>query len=552
MNTLKKDDIVELKIEDIGAEGRGIGRYNGELVVFVPAVVPGDLVKVKISKLKKKFAEAILYEIIEASENRVKPECEYFGTCNGCKMQNISYYRQLEIKQNIVKNAFNKIGGFKDIKIPEVIGSDDIYFYRNKLEFSFSNDRWLEKKEIGKENIDKNFAVGYHIPRFIEKILDIKKCYLLSEISNKVLNLTRGFFKDKNTSVYSTKTHAGYLRFLTVRRSVNTGEVMVNLITYDNNPKLINEYAALLQKKIPEVTTFVNSLTNSKAQVALADNYNTVYGNGYITENIGGYEFKITPNAFFQTNSKQCEKLFKFAADMAEFNGSENVLDLYCGCGAISIYISGKVNKIYGVELSNESIEMANENSKLNKTANCEFIAMDVKEFFRMVASSLHGKPLQDRYFKSSVTSPPAPLLKGEGEKELKLPFENRLAEGSYPLSSKERGKGGEVHKPDSLYNVVNPAPFLKGEGGKDSMDSKFDVIILDPPRSGIHPKAAEYLLQYEAKRIIYVSCNPATQARDIALLREKYEITAIQPVDMFPHTFHIENVVRLDLKLRC
>jgi len=285
---LKKDDIIELAIEDIGAEGNAVGRYNGEMVVFVPQCIPGDRVKVKIRKRKKKYAEAKLVEIIDPSPFRVKPECDYFGTCNGCKMQNTLYSKQLELKQNIVKNAFVKLGGFDNINIPPVIGSDDIYYYRNKLEFSFSNDRWLTEADIQNENADKNFALGYHIPGFNEKIIDINRCYLQSEISNRVLNLTRDFFKSKGISVYTTKTHSGYLRFLTVRRSVSGGEVMVNLITYDDQPELINEYAALLRKEIPEVTTLVNSLTQSKAQVALADNFNVLFGNGYITENIGG------------------------------------------------------------------------------------------------------------------------------------------------------------------------------------------------------------------------------------------------------------------------
>lgn len=490
MEPLKKDDIIELKIDDIGAEGNGVGRYLGELVIFIPGTVAGDTVKAIIRKKKKKFAEAKLLEVIVPSAARVKPECEYFGTCNGCKMQNTYYKKQLEIKLNIVKNAFTKIGGYENIAVSEVIDSDNIYFYRNKLEFSFSNDRWLTEDDMNKENIDKSFALGYHIPGFNEKILDINKCYLQSEISNRILNLTRDFFKSKGSTIYSTKTHSGYLRFLTVRRSEKKGEVMVNLITYDFHPELINEYAALLQKEIPEVTTFVNSLTQSKAQVALADNFNVIFGSGYITENIGRYDFKITPNSFFQTNSKQCEKLFKTASDMAEFTGSENVLDLYCGCGAISLYISNKVKSVFGVELSKESIEIANENAVLNNVTNCDFKDMDVKDYL------------------SDLTSPPTPTTIPPGR------------------------------------DFENSPHFLEGEGNK-----KFDIIILDPPRSGIHPKAAEYLLQYKAKRIIYVSCNPATQARDIALLKDKYDITGIQPVDMFPHTFHIENVVRMDLK---
>jgi len=469
LENLKKDDVIELVIDDIGAESSGIGRFNGEYVVFVPKSVPGDTVRVKIRKKKKKYAESTLLEIIQPSPFRIEPECEYFGTCNGCKMQHIEYAKQLEIKQSIVKNAFERIGGFENVTIPTVLGSEDIYYYRNKLEFSFSNDRWLTSEDMLIENIDKSFAVGYHIPGFNEKILDIRACYLQSLTTNKILNFTRDFFKPKGTSIYTTKTHSGYLRFLTVRKSIYNKGLMVNLITYDENAELVNEYAALLRQEIPEATTLVNSITQSKAQVALANNFNVIYGDGFIEEKIGGYRFKITPNTFFQTNSKQCEKLFETAATIADLGKEENVLDLYCGCGAISLYVSAMVKSVHGVELSNESIDMASENAELNGVNNCTFEAMDVKDYLEKLTAS----------------------------------------------------PGGE----------------------------KFDVIILDPPRSGIHPKAAEYLLQYEAKKLIYVSCNPATQARDVALLKEKYNIISIQPVDMFPHTFHIENVVRLDLK---
>ncbi len=471
MDNLKKDDIIELSIADIGAEGVGIGRFNNEFVVFVPGTVPGDTVKAKIRKKKKKFAESLLIEIITPSPKRTVPECEYFGTCNGCKMQNIDYNYQLELKRSIVKNSFERIGGFEGIEIPEVLGSEDVYYYRNKLEFSFSNSRWLTKEDMDNENADKDFALGYHIPGFIDKIIDIRACYLQSLATNKILNLTRDFFKSRNTTVYSTKTHSGYLRFLTVRRSVANNDLMVNLITYDENPELISEYSDLLQKEVTEVTTFVNSLTTSKAQVALADNFNTIFGKGYIEEKIGNYRFKITPNSFFQTNSKQCEKLFEQVAEFGDFKPGEKVLDLYCGCGAISLYISGMTETVHGVELSSESIEMANVNAGLNSVTNCSFEAKDVKDYLE------------------------------------------------------------ELIKPEN----------------QDA--ARFDTFVLDPPRSGLHPKAAEYILQYMPEKIIYVSCNPGTQARDLALLKESYDITKIQPVDMFPHTFHIENVVRLELK---
>lgn len=465
-----KDDVITLTIDDIASDVGGIGRFNGEYVVFVPQTVPGDQITAKIRKTKKKYAEARLLEITGPSPYRVIPECEYFGECNGCKMQNTLYGKQLSIKRKIVSDAFERIGGFQDLSVPDVIGSENIYFYRNKLEFSFSNDRWLTREDMQNENADRSFALGYHIPGFIDKIIDIKKCYLQSEISGRILNATRDFFKSRGTGIYSTKTHSGYLRFLVIRQSANTNDLMINLITHTEDPSLIEEYSVELSSKFPEVTTLINSISTTKAQVAMADNFNVIFGNGYIEEKIGNYRFKIMPNSFFQTNSKQCEVLFSNVLHIADLKPDDDVLDLYCGCGAISLFISKLVKTVYGVELNNDSIEMAKINAALNSVSNCNFEAADVKEFL-------------ERFEKNS-------------------------------------GKG-----------------------------KRFETIILDPPRSGIHPGAAESLLKYGAKKIIYVSCNPATQARDVQMLSSKYNITAIQPVDMFPHTFHIENIVKLELK---
>lgn len=468
MEKPKRDDILDLKIADIGFEGNGIGKTDSGFVVFVPGVVPGDTVKVRVRKVKKNLAEAKLLEIIDKSQYRIQPECIHFGVCNGCKMQHIDYDYQLNIKRQNVINSLERIGGFAGINVPELLGSDNIYFYRNKLEFSFSSDRWLTESDMENENADKNFALGYHMPGFNEKVIDIFDCRLESEVSNKILNLTRDFFKSRNETIYSTKTHSGYLRYLVIRQAANTSDLMLNLITSSENENLITEYAQQIKQNIPEVTTFINSISGSKAQVAQSDYSIIIFGDGFINEMIGKYKFKITPSSFFQTNTKQCGALYDTILQLGQFGKNENVLDLYCGCGTISLYVSDYVNKVMGIELSNESIQMAHENAELNKALNCDFAAYDVKDYLSVIAN--------------------------ETEKQ-------------------------------------------------------FDTIILDPPRSGIHPKAAEYLLQYEPKKIVYVSCNPATQARDLALLSPKYEITAVQPVDMFPHTFHIENVVRLELK---
>lgn len=465
-----KDEILELNIQDIGFEGKGIARTNGDFVIFVNNSVPGDTVKAKVKKIKKNFAEAALIEIIKESGNRVTPKCPYFGTCNGCKMQNADYNFQLEMKKNTVKNAFERIGGFINPDIPDVIGSENTYFYRNKLEFSFSNQRWLTEADMGKTE-DKNFALGFHMPGFIDKVLDVNNCSLQSEISNKILNITRDFFKKHNATIYTTKSHSGYLRYLVIRQSAFTNDLMVNLITHNENKELISEYADLLKKEVPEITTFINSISTAKSQVAQADYFNTVFGKGYINEKIGNYSFKITPFSFFQTNSYQAKTLFDAVIKLADFSKDENVLDLYCGTGAISVYISKYVNNVLGVELNEESIQIAKENTAVNNVSNCKFVSSDVKEYL----------------------------------------FES----------------------------------FSADAGNLNS----YNTVVIDPPRSGIHPKSAEHILKAGPKKIIYVSCNPSTQARDIKLLEEKYIITAMQPVDMFPHTFHIENVARLDWK---
>jgi 23S rRNA (uracil1939-C5)-methyltransferase len=380
-------------------------------------------------------------------------------------MQNLEYTHQLDFKRKIVIDSFERIAGFQKPDVNETIGSSDIYYYRNKLEFSFSANRWLTDADKDNENADK-FALGFHIPKFIDKVLDIHRCYLLSEISNQILNLTREYFKLRNVSIYSTNTHEGYLRFLIIRQSPVTNQIMVNLITFDENEELITGFAEELKNKIPDVTTFINTISSGKAQVAQGEKSIVIYGEGKITEQVGKYKFNIFPLSFFQTNTNQSKKLFDAVVEHAKFTGKENVLDLYCGCGAISLYISEYVNKVMGVELNNESILSAHENAELNGVGNCDFVSYDVKDYLGII---------------------------------------------------------------------------------KDETSVRYDTFILDPPRSGIHPKAAEYILEYEPEKIIYVSCNPATQARDIMMLSEKYKIAGIQPVDMFPHTYHVENVVMLE-----
>lgn len=466
----KKGNEVTLKISALSSEGKGISKDENGFVVFCESALPGDTVRAEIRRKKSNYAEARTLEVVEKSPYRVEPRCRHFGTCGGCKVQNYAYDKQIEFKTETVKNAFEKIGGFDNISVPTALKSVNEFYYRNKMEFSFSDDRWMSKEEMHKER--EKFALGLHIPKFHSKILDIEECFLQSEVSSRIVNFSRDFFKSRGLSIYSTETHEGYLRFLIIRQCGNTADLMLNLITYDYDEDVINDYASELKMKFPEVTTFINSFTQKKAQVAFAEDVKIIYGRGYIEDKLkrGGKEFtfRISPNAFFQTNTKQAEKLYSQVVEFGDFEDTDSVLDLYCGTGSISIFISDLVKNVTGVELIKESIQSAEENAKLNGINNVRFITSDIKD-------------------------------------------------------------------------------YLEDEG----VTAGFNKLILDPPRSGLHPDICEVISGKEFKKIVYVSCNPATQARDLKIImsKGKYELGRIQPVDMFPQTYHTENVVELNLK---
>jgi len=474
---MKKGDELTLDVIELNSEGKGVCKTEEGFVIFTDKVLPGDTVKIQLRKKKSNYGEGRLIEIIKPSEYRIDPPCIYFGTCGGCKIQNYVYEKQLDFKTEAVRNAFKRIGGFENLEIPLPIPSEHIFYYRNKMEFSFSDDRWLTAKDVEEEEltgvpIDKRFALGLHVPRFHSKIVDIHECFLQSQVSNRILNYTRDFFKSRGLSIYSTETHSGYLRFLLIREGKNTNDIMVSLITYDYKEELINEYAEGLKSAAPEVTTFVNAISEKKAQVAFGDSEKVIFGKGYIEEvlnknNGRAYKFKISPNSFFQTNSKQGEVLYNIAAKAGDFKKTDKVLDLYCGTGSITIFISDEVAEVKGVELVEDSIKNAFQNKELNNVTNVDFELGDIKDF----------------------------------------------------LLSKD---------------VVELHTYNK--------------IILDPPRAGLHPKICEILAASDFEKIVYVSCNPVTQARDLQIIcsQGKYKINTVQPVDMFPHTYHIENVVDL------
>ena len=478
---IKKGDIVELQIEKYAFEGKGIAKVSkskllaidepdeeANYIVFVNGAYPGDKVIASLKKIKKSYAESDIVELISPSSERTKALCKYFGTCGGCKQQDLNYQSQIKYKHLQVAEIFEKLGGFLNIHIEPIIPSDNVYHYRNKMEFSFTEKRWLTPEEISSDkNIDSVFGLGLHIPKFYEKVLDIDECFLHPEINNAILNFTRDFFKSRNTSIYSTKTHNGYLRNLVIKNAFHTDDLMVNLVTSYQDDDLVKTYCAEMLKSIPQITTVINNISKKKASVAIGDYENVIYGPGFNYDKIGKYKFRISANSFFQTNTLQAEKLYKAALEFAELNGNEIVYDLYSGAGTIASFISAHCKEVYGFESEKSAVNDANDNIQMNSINNVKCFVTDLYDSF---------------------------------------------------------------------------LPFIKSENLP-----KPNVVILDPPRSGMHKNTVNDIVQLSPEKIIYVSCNPTTQVRDIKLMVEAgYKLIKIRPVDMFPHTFHIENVALL------
>ena len=469
-----RGDILELTIDSSGFEGTSVARHEG-MVVFVEGAVAGDVVRAQIFRTKKKHLESKVVDVLQPSPNRTTPRCKYFGTCGGCRWQHVQYESQLAFKQQHVVDALERIGGFKGVRVLPIIPSKEIYFYRNKLEFSFGDRRWLETPPPahplqGGGGSTADMALGFHIPQRYDKILDIDECYLQSELSNGILNAVKRFAVEHSLPAYTSEPQSGYLRNLVIREGKNTGDVMVNLVTFDDRPDVMKELTAELTKSFPEIVTVVNNITAKLANVAVGETEMVYYGSGVFTEKIGDHLFHLSANSFFQTNTRQAETLYAVTKEFAELKLSDVVYDLYCGTGAISLYISGAVKQVVGIELIESSIFNARMNAEVNGIGNCEFIAGDLKDLLT-----------RDVGWKEKFAAP--------------------------------------------------------------------DVLIIDPPRSGMHPKAVEEIGGMKIPRIVYVSCNPATLARDLQLLAPfGYSIDKVQPVDMFPHTYHIESVTKLTL----
>ena len=440
-----------------------------ELVIFVPYVVPGDVVDLQVKRKKNHYAEAVAVKFHEKSPQRTEPFCSHFGVCGGCKWQCLSYEEQLKYKQKQVFDNLTRIG---KVELPEfrpILGSEKTRFYRNKLEFTFSNKRWLTEEEVKQDvKYDQMNAVGFHIPGAFDKVLAIDKCWLQDDISNQIRNAVRDYAYAHNFPFFDLRTQEGLLRNIMIRTS-STGELMVVLqckVTDDEGRRKMEEILQFMADSFPQITSLMYVI-NNKCNDTIGDLDVEVFkGNDHIFEEMEGLRFKVGPKSFYQTNSEQAYNLYKVAREFAGLTGNELVYDLYTGTGTIANFVARQARKVVGIEYVPEAIEDAKVNSALNGIDNTLFYAGDMKDILTNDFIAEHGRP---------------------------------------------------------------------------------DVIITDPPRAGMHNDVIDVILAAEPKRIVYVSCNPATQARDLQLLDGKYKVTAVQPVDMFPHTHHVENVVQLE-----
>jgi 23S rRNA (uracil1939-C5)-methyltransferase len=458
--SLKKGNVYDLNITDLAFGGKGFAKVDG-FVVFVDQAVPEDVVKVRVVRKKKNYAEARIAEMISPSPLRIDAPCPYSGTCGGCKWQYLPYELQIQYKQRHVKEALKHIGNIHDIRVNPTLPSPIIFEYRNKMEFSCSDRKWLMPEQMTGETIDTGFAIGLHVPGTFYKVLDIQACLLQPDLGNRILNDVRQFIKNSDMPVYGLKSHEGFWRFLMLRHSVSENQWMVNIITASEHRKTIASLAELLMEKYPNVVSVVNNVTARKAGVAVGEYEVHIAGKAYIKDAIGPFVFEISANSFFQTNTRAAKILYDTVAGYAQLTGKETVLDLYSGTGTIPIYLSGQAKQIIGMEIVKSAISDAEKNCQLNQVDNCHFIEGDIR-------TSLAG------------------------------------------------------------------------------IDFKPQVMIIDPPRDGMHKDVVKQVLDMAPDRIVYVSCNPATLARDLALMKDTYQVIEVQPVDMFPHTFHIESVACL------
>lgn len=464
-----------VKVIDLAIDGKAVAKVEtnnsekGELTIFLTKAVPGDIVNVQIKKKKKNYLEGYPIKYIKFSDQRINAFCEHFGICGGCTRQNLDYKTQLEYKQKQIEETLKRIGKIELPQANRIVPSAETRFYRNKLEYTFSNKRWLTEADIeNRDNIQEFRALGFHIPGRYDKVLDIKKCWLQPEPSNEIKNYIREYSFENGLSFYDLIEHKGFLRNLIVR-TASSGEIMVIVSFAENNIDKISKLLNSVKEKFSEINSLMYVINTKKNDTILDLEIKLFSGKDHIFEKMGDLKFKVGPKSFYQTNSSQSYKLYQIAERMADLKGNEIVYDLYTGTGTIANFIAGKAKKVIGIEYVPESIEDAKINSKINNITNTEFYAGDMKD-----------------------------------------------------ILTKE---------------------FIKEK-------SKPDVIIIDPPRAGMHVDVIKTIIFSNPESVVYISCNPSTQARDLQLFGDNYQVVDYQPVDMFPHTHHTENVVLLKKKI--
>lgn len=470
MGRKDKNKVFEnVKIEAMAAEGKSFGRIN-EKITFIPYAAPGDIVDVRIRKSNKNFFEGVIEKLVDPSPDRVEPVCTHFGTCGGCKWQHIPYNKQLEFKQQQVVDCIERIGKVEHSGVSPIKGSERTQAYRNKIEYTFSAQRWLTTEELNSDTEFDRRGVGFHVPGGFAHVIDIDHCYLSNDLPNRIRLSIKAYAKENTIPFFHIREQEGLLRNLVIRNTEH-GELMAILIFFHED-EAIQPLLKHVEDEFPEITSLLYIINGKKN-----DSYSdlkpvTVKGNPYLTEQMdfpdkeGNLKFKVGPTSFYQTNSPQAFELYKLAFDLAELTGEETVYDLYTGAGTIANFVAHKAKKVVGVEYIDAAIADAKKNSELNSIENTSFYAGDMKDVLNNAFIKKHGQP---------------------------------------------------------------------------------NIIITDPPRAGMHESVINVILNASPKRIIYISCNPATQARDLQLLDVKYKITGVQPVDMFPQTAHVENIVRLD-----
>lgn len=460
---IKKGRQYEVEITGIAFGGRGLTRIDG-MTVFVDQSVPGDHASIRIVKKRKAYAEARMIELLQPSADRISAPCPYSGFCGGCKWQFLKYDTQLAYKRQNVAGCLEHIGLIQGATIHPTIASDPIFAYRNKMEFSCSDHRWLLPDEMSTDDIDRGFAIGLHVPGTYYKVIDTKACLLQPDLGNSILEDVRSYIRVSRQPVYGLRSHVGFWRYLVLRHSVAYNQWMVNIVTAAPDRNELQPLADRVFERYPEVVSVINNVTGRRAGVAVGESEETLAGVSQISDSIGSFQFDISSNSFFQTNTRGAERLYHVVKDFAALKGNETVLDLYSGTGTIPIILAKSAQAVVGIEIVDSAVEDAEKNCTKNKIFNCKFIKGDIKTCL------------------SQITRPP-------------------------------------------------------------------DVLIIDPPRAGMHKDVVKQVLDMAPGRMVYVSCNPATLARDLGLMTAVYRLEEVQPVDMFPHTFHVEAVARLAKK---